>query len=335
MDNEKKTWSILLYKSPNGESTIDVRFEWETVWLSEDQMANLFGKGKTTINEHILNIYKEGELERDWTMTKYRKTGNSGLSTKPTNYYNLDVIISVWYRVKSLNGTKFRIRATKQLKEYLIQWYSINQKRLSETWLRSFEKAISLVKRNIENNRLTDQETKWMLSVITNYTYSWIILQRYDEGTLVLKHNIIKKIKKLEYNEVIEAIKEMRNELLPKKEVSDSFGVEKNDGLRWILRQIYQTFDWVDLYPSIEEKAAALLYFTIKNHPFVDGNKKIWAFLFVLFLAKNKYLYRKDWSKRIEDTTLIALTLLIATSESGEKEMILKLVASFLLERSY
>lgn len=131
MNEQKKTWLIVLYKAPDGTSAIDVKFEWETVWLNEEQMAKLFSKGKTTINEHIINIYKEGELERDLTMTKQRKTGNSGLSTKPTNYYNLDVIISVWYRVKSLNGTKFRIRATQKLKDYLIQWYALNQKRLA------------------------------------------------------------------------------------------------------------------------------------------------------------------------------------------------------------
>jgi len=334
MDWEEKTWSIVLYKASDGTSVIDVNFEWETVWLNEDQMAKLFGKGKTTINEHIINIYKEWELEKNLTMTKQRKTGNSGLSTKPTNYYNLDVIISVGYRVKSLNGTKFRIRATQKLKDYLIQWYVLNQKRLSETGLKTFEKAIILIKKNIENNILTDQETKGMLSLVTNYAYSWIVLQKYDEGTLSLENLNIIKTSKLKYEESMTAINDMKKELLPKDEVSKMFGIEKNAWLKWILNQINQTFDKQELYPSVEEKAAALLYFTIKNHPFVDWNKKIWAFLFVFFLAKNKCLYRSNGEKRIDDNTLIALTLLIATSENSEKEMILKLVANFLLDKN-
>lgn len=333
MNEQKKTWSIVLYKAPDGTSAIDVKFEWETVWLNEEQMAKLFGKGKTTINEHIINIYKEGELEKDLTMTKQRKTGNSGLSTKPTNYYNLDVIISVWYRVKSLNGTKFRIRATQKLKDYLIQWYALNQKRLSETGLKMFEKAIALVKKNIESNVLTDQETKGMLSLVTKYAYSRIVLQKYDEGTLSLENLNTIKTSKIKYEEAISAINEMKNELLPNGEVSKMFGVEKHDWLRWVLGQINQTFDKQELYPSIEEKAAALLYFTIKNHPFADGNKKIWAFLFVFFLAKNTCLYRSNGEKRIDDTTLVALTLLIATSEDSEKDMILKLVVNFLLDK--
>lgn len=322
--------SIILYKSPDGKSNIDVKFEWETVWLNQSQIAQIFDVNQPAIAKHLKNIFDTWELEKKWVHSILEYTANDGKKYK-TNFYNLDAIISVGYRVNSKNATNFRIWATSILKEYLIQWYSINQKRLWEIWLEVFEKTIALVKKNIENNTLTDKETTWMLSLITNYAYSWIILQKYDEGTLSLENFNTKKAYKLKYGESITVINDMKKELLPKGEVSKMFGIEKNDGLKWVIDQIYQTFDKKELYPSIEEKAAALLYFTIKNHPFADGNKKIGAFLFVFFLAKNKYLYLKDWSKRIEDAVLVALTLLIATSDKNEKDMILKLIANFLI----
>lgn len=298
-------------------------------------MANLFNRDKSVISRHIKTIFHTWELNKNQTVAKNATVQKEGKKevTRQIEYYNLDMIISVGYRVNSKRGTQFRIWATKKLKDYLIQGYMLNQKRLSETGLKTFEKAIALVKKNIDNNTLTDQETKGMLSLVTNYAYSWIVLQKYDEWTLWLEYTHIKKTKALDYKEAITAITTMKDDLLSKKEVSQSFGVEKNDGLAWIFKQIYQTFDRKELYPSIEEKAAALLYFTIKNHPFVDGNKKIGAFLFVLFLAKNNHLYTKDWGKRIEDNTLVALTLLIATSEKSEKDMLLRLVANFLLDK--
>jgi prophage maintenance system killer protein len=187
-----------------------------------------------------------------------------------------------------------------------------------------------LIKKNIENNILDDKEIKWMLSLVTNYAHSWIILQKYDEWTLSLDNLKFIQTKKLEYIDAIKAINQMKNELLPKWEVSEMFGIEKNDGLKWVLDQVYQTFDWEELYPSIQEKAASLIYFVIKNHLFADGNKKIWAFLLFVFLAQNNYLYLENWKKRIDDDTLIALTLLIATSNNWEKNMILKLLANLL-----
>jgi len=321
-------WEILLYKKSDWTTAIDVRLEWETIWLNQKQIAQLFDIDRSVITKHINNIIKHWEIEEKSNVQKMHFTH----SDKPTKFYNLDFILAVWYRVNTKKWVEFRKRSSQVLKNHIIQWYSLNQKRLWETGLSSFEKAISLIKKNIENNILTDQETKWMLSLVTKYAYSWVILQKYDEWTLALKHTHIRKTKKMNYKETIDIINDMKNELLPKKEVSKSFWIEKNDGLSWILQQIYQTFDGKELYPSIEEKASALLYFVIRNHPFVDGNKKIWAFLFVFFLAKNKHLYRKNGNKRIEDTTLIALTLLIATSENGEKDMILKLIANFLLD---
>ncbi|MCX6824257.1 MAG: virulence protein RhuM/Fic/DOC family protein [candidate division SR1 bacterium] len=331
MDEKNKTGSIILYKAPDGTSAIDVKFEGETVWLNAHQMSEIFDVNRPAIVKHIQNIYKTGELKEKSTCSKMEHIASDG-KKRIMHFYNLDTIISVGYRVNSKNATNFRIWATSVVKEYLIKGYVINQKRLSETGLKIFEKAIALVKKNIESNVLTDKETKGMLSLVTNYAYSWIVLQKYDEGTLSIENLNIIKTSKLKYEEAISAINEMKNELLPKGEVSKMFGVEKHDGLRGVLEQINQTFDKKELYQSIEEKAAALLYFTIKNHPFTDGNKKIGAFLFVFFLAKNTYLYRSNGEKRIDDNTLVALTLLIATSENSEKDMLLKLVANFLID---
>lgn len=329
MEEGKKTWSIVLYKAPDGTSAIDVKFEWETVWLNQIQLSELFDVDRTVITRHINNIIKHWEIEEKSNVQKMHFTH----SDKPVKFYNLDFILAVWYRVNAKKWIEFRKRSSQILKDHIIKWYTLNQKRLSETGLKTFEKAIVLIKKNIENNILTDKETKGMLSLVTNYAYSWIVLQKYDEGTLSLENLNTIKTSKLKYEEAIAGINDMKKELLPKGEVSKMFGIEKNDWLKWVLNQIDQTFNKQELYPSIEEKAAALLYFTIKNHPFIDGNKKIWAFLFVFFLAKNKRLYRSNGEKRIDDNTLVALTLLIATSETKEKDMIVKLVANFLLDK--
>ncbi len=329
MEEGKKTWSIVLYKAPDGTSAIDVKFEWETVWLNQIQLSELFDVDRTVITRHINNIIKHWEIEENSNVQKMHFTH----SDKPVKFYNLDFILAVWYRVNAKKWIEFRKRSSQILKDHIIKWYTLNQKRLSETGLKTFEKAIVLIKKNIENNILTDKETKGMLSLVTNYAYSWIVLQKYDEGTLSLENLNTIKTSKLKYEEAIAGINDMKKELLPKGEVSKMFGIEKNDWLKWVLNQIDQTFNKQELYPSIEEKAAALLYFTIKNHPFIDGNKKIWAFLFVFFLAKNKRLYRPNGEKRIDDNTLVALTLLIATSETKEKDMIVKLVANFLLDK--
>ena len=196
--------------------------------------------------------------------------------------------------------------------------------------MKNFEQAVALIKKNIETNELRQQEIKGMLSVITQYAQSWITLQKYDEGELQNQNLSLKKAELLTYEEAMEAILAMKKELLPKNEVSEAFGEERNDGLKGILDQVYQSFGGEDLYPSLQEKAAALIYYTIKDHPFIDGNKKIGAFLFLIFLGKNHCLEKSDGSKVIDDDTLIALTLLVATSNPSEKEMIIALIIQFI-----
>lgn len=289
---------ILLYKKEDGTTVVDIKFDWETIWLNQKQMANLFDVDRTVITRHINNIIKKWEIAEKSNVQKMHFSH----SDKPIKIYNLDFVLAVWYRVNTKNGIKFRKWSTKILKEYLIKWYVLNQKRLNEIELDDFEKAINLIKKNIKNNSLEQKEIKGMLSLITEYAHSWIILQKYDEGSLSLKNLNYTKTKHLEYEYAMNSIEEMKKDLLPKGEVSEMFGIERNTWLKDILVQIYQSFDWKELYPSIEEKASALIYFIIKNHPFVDGNKKIGAFLLLVFLAYNNYLYFKNWKKELTMT---------------------------------
>lgn len=332
MMKEKSMGEIMLYKI-KGKTEVEVKLENETVWLSQKQMAMLFDKDYKTISEHIRNIYQERELDKNPTVWNFQTVQKEWwkLVKRSIVYYNLDVIISVGYRVKSLRGTQFRIRATQRLKDYLIKWYALNTKRLEETKLNELEQVVALIKKNIHHTELSHQETTWLLNVITHYTHSRILLQKYDEGSLTLPDGEYKLTAELTYQEAIKAIDDMRTNFLFQNYVSELFGIERNNEFRWILESIYQKFDDQELYPTVEEKAAHLLFFIVKNHPFTDGNKKIWAFLFLRFLAKNNCLYRDDGAKKIDDHTLVAITLLVATCDSNQKDMIIKLILNFLV----
>ena len=323
MNNEEK---IVLYKKPDWTTEINVRLDGDTIRLNQNQIAQLFDVDRTVVTRHISNIIKNWELEEKSNVQKMHFPH----SDKLIKFYNLDFILAVWYRVNTKQWILFRRRSNEILKKYLLDGYALNQKRIKEIWFENFEKAVALIKKNIETNSLRNKEIKWMLSVITNYAHSWIILQKYDEWTLNTNNLLNKKAEILTYDEAMDAILSMENELLPKNEVSDAFWEERNDWLKWILNQVYQTFDWQDLYPSIQEKAAALMYFTIKDHPFIDWNKKIWAFLLLIFLGKNNCLQKSDWTKVIDDNTLIALTLLVATSNPSERDMIIALIIHFI-----
>ena len=310
--NEKKN-EIILFE--NQGVKLEVNLKDETVWLTQNQMAELFGKAKSTINEHIKNIYKEGELIEKETMTKF---GNSEFADKPTNYYNLDMIISVGYRVKSQNGILFRKWATKILKDYMLKGYAINQKRLEY-----LEKTIKLIDiANRIDERLEGNDAKEILKVIGEYSKALNLLDDYD-------HRTIKKIegnideRKIKYNNCIEIINKLRF-----KEESSLFAVERDKGLESIIGNIYQSFAGQDIYKSIEEKAANFLYLIVKNHVFTDGNKRIAATLFIYFLNFYEILY-KNGKQTIDNNTLAALTLLIAESNPKEKDVIIDLVMNF------
>lgn len=305
---------IILFEDQ--EVRLEVNLKDETVWLTQEQMGILFSKAKSTINEHIKNIYMDGELLQSETM---RKFGNSEFSMKPTNYYNLDVIISVGYRVKSQRGILFRKWATNILKDYMIKGYAINQKRLE--YLEKTVKLIDIANRMDE--RLESKDAKEILKVIGEYSKALNLLDDYDHRTLK-KVNGNTDDRKIEYSSCIEIIRELRF-----NEESDLFAIERDRGLESIIRNIYQSFDGQDIYKSIEEKGANFLYLIVKNHVFIDGNKRIAATLFIYFLNFYGILY-KDNEQVIDNNTLTALTLLIAESNPKEKNVIIDLVMNFL-----
>lgn len=316
---KKESNEIVLFE--NQGVKLEVNLRDETVWLTQAQMAELFGKAKSTINEHIKNIYKENELIEKETMTKF---GNSEFSDKPINYYNLDVIISVGYRVKSKEGTKFRQWANKILKDYMIKGYAVNQKRLEY-----LEKTIKLIDiANRIDERLENNDAKEILKVIGEYSKALNLLNEYDHKTLKKINGNIDN-RKIEYKQCIEIINKLKF-----NEESTLFAIERDRGLESIIGNIYQSFDGQDIYKSIEEKGANFLYLIVKNHTFTDGNKRIAATLFIYFLNFYKILY-KNGKQIIDNNTLAALTLLIAESNPKEKSVIIDLVMNFLNTEQY
>ncbi|MDC7135521.1 MULTISPECIES: RhuM family protein [Bacteroides] len=322
MDNRGK---IVIYQTKDGKTSIDVKLENETVWLTQAQMADLFQKDRTVIGRHINNVYREGELERDITCAKFAHMGSDNDQQYETAVYNLDVIISVGYRVKSQRGTQFRIWANKILKDYLIKGYAINQQ-VKAAQLADLKSTVRLLSNVIEHKQLTLDEANGLLRVITDYTYGLDTLDKYDYQQLEVDSTTPTEEFRATYEEAMEAI----HLLQEKFGSSDLFGNEKDQSFKSSINTIYQTFGGEELYPSIEEKAAMLFYLVVKNHSFSDGNKRIAAFLFLWFLEKNGILYKSDGSKLIGNNTLVALTLMIAESRTEEKDVMVKVVINLI-----
>lgn len=306
----------------NGEIKLEVNMKEDTVWLSQQQMAKLFETSRTNIIDHINNIYSDEELDKDATCQDFRQVRKEGNREVARNipFYNLDMIISVGYRVNSKKGIAFRKWATKVLKDHLIQGYTINQKRLE--YLEKTVQLIDIATR--ANDRLEDSDAKEVLKVIGNYSKALDLLDDYDHRRIEKPKGINSDIK-ISYDECMSIISMLRF-----NEESDIFAIERNRGLESIINNIYQTFDNIDVYKSIEEKASNFLYMIIKNHVFIDGNKRIAATLFIYFLHSYDILYRND-KLIIDNNTLAALTLLIAESNPKEKEIIIDLVMNFLI----
>jgi death-on-curing family protein len=328
---ESDKGEIAIYKTVDGPH-LKVKLQQDTVWLSQKQMAFLFNKGLPTINEHIKNIYKEGELKEISTIRNFRIVQKEGgrVIERNIDFYNLDVIISVGYRVKSLRGTQFRIWATKTLKEHLIKGYTINEKRLLEVQnrMKELQTAIGFIRERAKHKLLTGQEQE-ILELLANYSKTLTLLERFDKQKLPL----VKKRKGkfiLKYKDCRGIVQEIKTQLIARKEAGDYFGKETDDKFKAILGNIYQTFSGKELYPSLEEKASHLLYFIIKDHPFVDGNKRTASFLFVYFLDRNNYLYRESGEKKINDNALTALSLLIAVSDPKDKDVLIKITTNLL-----
>lgn len=318
--------SIEIYRSQDGSVQLNVKLENETVWLTQSQMAELFGRDRTVIARHINNCYKEGELDKNITCAKFAHMGKDQDQMYETAMYNLDVIISIGYRVKSVQGTRFRQWANSVLKQYLIKGYVINQQIKLDQY-NELKDVVRLMARAIGmQEKVTNDEYGGLFNVISDYVYALDTLDHYDYQSLSIQQTTKEEPFRATYDNAMEAI----NALKDKFGGSQWFANEKDDSFKSSIGQIYQTFGGEELYPSVEEKAAMLLYLVVKNHSFSDGNKRIAAMLFLWFLNNNHVLYAEDGHKRIADNTLVALTLMIAESRTEEKDVMVKVVVNLI-----
>lgn len=314
--------SIEIYHSQDGSVQLNVKLENETVWLSANQMAMLFDRDAKTIRKHINNVFADGELAKE-SNTHFLRVANSD---KPVPFYNLDVIISVEYRVKSRQGVQFRQWATSVLKQYLIKGYVVNQQIKLDRY-NELKDVVRLMSRSIVlQDKVTTDEYSGLFNVISDYVYALDTLDQYDYQSLSISKTTKEEPFRATYDNAMEVI----NALKEKFGGSKWFANEKDDSFKSSIGQIYQTFGGEELYPSVEEKAAMLLYLVVKNHSFSDGNKRIAAMLFLWFLNNNRVLYAKDGHKRIADNTLVALTLMIAESRTEEKDVMVKVVVNLI-----
>ena len=318
---------IVIYRTADGQTSIDVKLEDETVWLSANQMANLFDRDEKTIRKHINNVFSEGELEKENNTHFLRVDGVK----QPVAFFSLDVIISVGYRVKSQRGIQFRIWANKVLKEYLVKGYVVN-KVLTEQRYTELKQLVTVLGRTVKaQEALTSEDALNLVEVVSDYTYALDTLDKYDYQQLAVEQTTNDVKFHATYEGAMQAIEELKE----KFGGSQWFAHEKDDSFKSSIGQIYQTFGGQDLYPSVEEKAAMLLYLVTKNHSFSDGNKRIAATLFLWFMAGNGILYNPDGSKRIADNTLVALTLMIAESRTEEKDIMVKVVVNLINKNKY
>ena len=324
---QKNDSNIVIYETPDGETAIDVRLEGDTVWLSQAQLAQLLLVSPQSITTHIRNIYKEGELCAESTCKDFLQVQTEGQRnvSRMIKFYNLDVIISVGYRVKSQRGTQFRIWANKILKDYIIKGYAINHNARVEQ-LEELKRTIAIMRDVLAHKNITKGEAVGLLKVISDYTYGLETLDRYDYQTLEIAGTTTNEPFRATYDNAMEALGTLKENFGG----SDLFAHEKDDSFKSTMGVLYQTFDGNELYPSVEEKAANLLYLTVKNHSFSDGNKRIAAFLFLWFLEKNGILYREDGSRLLDNNTLVALTLMIAESNVEEKDIMTKVVINLI-----
>ena len=320
--------SIEIYRSQDGSIQLNVKLENDTVWLTQSQMAELFGVDRTSIVRHIRNIYKSEELDQNSTCAKNAQVRTEGHRSvlREIPYYNLDMIISVGYRVNSKNATSFRRWATSVLKQYLIKGYAINQQIKLDRY-NELKDVVRLMSRTVVmQEEVTSEEYGGLFNVISDYVYALDTLDHYDYQSLSIQKTTKEEPFRATYENAMEAI----NALKEKFGGSQWFANEKDDSFKSSIGQIYQTFGGEDLYPSVEEKAAMLLYLVVKNHSFSDGNKRIAAMLFLWFLNNNHVLYAEDGHKRIADNTLVALTLMIAESRTEEKDVMVKVVVNLI-----
>jgi len=325
---EDRNDKIVIYETSDGQTQLAVKLEKETVWLTQQQMATLFDTSRTNVVEHIKHIYEEGELKAESTCRNFRQVREEGSRTVTRNipYYNLDMIISLGYRVKSITATRFRQWANRILKEYLVKGYAVNE-RIRKEQINELRQLVQMVGRTIEQHPIAENdENRALFDIVVDYTYALDTLDDYDYQRLGVSHTTKGEEFHATYENAMAAI----NALKAKFGGSQWFANEKDDSFKSSIGQIYQTFDGQELYPSVEEKAAMLLYLVTKNHSFSDGNKRIAATLFLWFMDNNCILYAPNGKKRISDSTLVALTLMIAESRTEEKDVMIKVVVNLI-----
>lgn len=328
---EESRGEVAIYESAEGGACVEVRLDEDTVWLAQSQMVELFQTTKQNVSLHIGNVFKEAELREDSVVKEYLTTAADGKSYR-TKFYNLDVIISVGYRIKSRRGTDFRIWATGVLRDHIIKGYTINQRRLAEQadHYRELQEAVRLIGEVLTQQALNAPQAEGLLRVITDYAYALSVLDDYDHQRLAIRNITRKEPFEITYEAARMAVDEMADQMRQEGKELGLFGREKDESFKSSLAAIYQTFGGDDLYPSIEEKAAHLLYFVTKNHSFSDGNKRIAAAIFLWFLDANGLLYAEDRHKRLGDNALVALTLMIAESKPQHKDIIVRVIVNLI-----
>lgn len=327
MDHQQSQYDIFI--SQDGQLQLTVAVDTETVWLTQAEICVLFDRERSVITKHINNVFKEGELERDSVCAIFARTADDG-KTYQTQYFNLDVIISVGYRVKSKRGVQFRQWATNTLKQHLLQGYTLNQQRLVQRGI-EFNQALALLSKTLTNQALINPDGQAVVNVIAEYARSWSLLQGYDEQSLTEITHKQQQMQPLALDEVLAAIAALKTNLIVKGEATDLFAQLRGNGLASSIATIEQGFGGEWFYPNVASRAAHLLYFIIKNHPFADGNKRTGSFLFLWYLQQNQHLLAKPVSEQINDTTLVALALLVAESLPDQKELMIRLIEHFIL----
>ena len=319
---------ILLYQSPDGQIRLDVQLDHDTVWLTQAQMSELFGRDRSVITKHLRNIFQSGELEEKSNVQKM----HTASADRPTSLYSLDVVISVGYRVNSVQGTRFRQWATTVLREYLVQGYALNEKRLRESarQLADLKRLVQLQAEVASSQELTADQSDALLRILGDYARALDVLDQYDHQRLHVARESVAPAEAAGFELTVENARQAIDALRAQFGGSELFGREKDQSFESSVRTIYQSFGGQDMYPSVEEKAANLLYFVVKNHSFSDGNKRIAAFLFAYFLDRNQCLYRPDGARRLADNALVALTLLIAESKPEDKDTMATLVVNLI-----
>ncbi|MBI4262584.1 virulence protein RhuM/Fic/DOC family protein [Candidatus Uhrbacteria bacterium] len=332
VQKRKQRQGIVIYKDARGDVQLRADVQKETIWATQAQIAELFGVDRTVVTKHVRNVFKDKELDPKSVCANFAHTADDG-KIYQVQFYNLDIILAVGYRANSVRAIQFRQWATKILRNYIMKGYVLNAKRLQEsrqTSVKELEKTLHFIQDTIKRRQLDQKEIDSLLSVINDYANAWILLHKYDKG-LVVQRGKKKEKQPLTYDVARPAIDQLRLVLIAKGQAGELFGNERDGSFRGVLATIYQRFSGKELYVSLEEKAAHLLYFIIKDHVFSDGNKRIGSFLFILFLQRNGILYRKNGEKKISENALVALALLIAESNPREKENVIALITNLII----